>query len=371
MASKNQASDQKRHTDDHATSPKAGHASKGKNSSREGDKDNQGSPAVTGRFQVIPAHPEREFPKTTLAAGAVLWRGTRGDLSSIRVAIIHRPHYNDWSLAKGKLDSGETIPGTAVREIQEETGYHVSLDKLLGKVTYPVRGRTKVVYYFLAEVTGGKFVANDEVDVIEWLPIEQARSLVTYELDRQVLDKAAKRLSLEVDSRLLLIRHARAGERLDDEVADLLRGLDKKGKAQAEGLVDILNAYQPDRLISALPYRCRATAEPFARATGVAVEVDARCGDSHFLADRGDSFRFFEQLSTAPGTTAVVSQGAAIKGVLAYFAKSSQIPLPFTAAAGKAIPGGATKKGSVWVLSFNQGTLIGADYLQSPLPIER
>ena len=41
----------------------------------EHDKDVQGEMFLTGRHQEIPRNPHEEFAKTTLAAGAVLWRG--------------------------------------------------------------------------------------------------------------------------------------------------------------------------------------------------------------------------------------------------------------------------------------------------------
>ena len=36
------------------------------------------------------------------AAGAVLWRPSRKH--GVRVAVVHRPRYDDWSLPKGKAD---------------------------------------------------------------------------------------------------------------------------------------------------------------------------------------------------------------------------------------------------------------------------
>ncbi|MFM5904537.1 MAG: NUDIX domain-containing protein, partial [Micrococcales bacterium] len=56
---------------------------------------------------------------TVFAAGAVLWREVDGQLM---VALVHRTVYKDWAWAKGKLDPGEVLPQTAVREILEETG---------------------------------------------------------------------------------------------------------------------------------------------------------------------------------------------------------------------------------------------------------
>ena len=56
---------------------------------------------------------------TVVAAGAILWRLEKGEL---KLAIIHRSRYDDWSWPKGNIDKGETIAEAAVREIREETG---------------------------------------------------------------------------------------------------------------------------------------------------------------------------------------------------------------------------------------------------------
>ena len=38
-----------------------------------------------------------------LAAGGVVWRRVG---RARRIAVVHRPTYDDWSLPKGKLDPG-------------------------------------------------------------------------------------------------------------------------------------------------------------------------------------------------------------------------------------------------------------------------
>src|SRR5437588_12539426 len=60
--------------------------------------------------------------KLVRAAGGVVRRnGVRG---AMRVAIVHRPGYDDWSFPKGKVDRGETLDETALREAEEDTGRH-------------------------------------------------------------------------------------------------------------------------------------------------------------------------------------------------------------------------------------------------------
>src|ERR1700712_110889 len=85
-----------------------------------------------------------------LAAGAICWRVV-GD--KVRILLVHRTQHKDVSLPKGKVDPGETLPETAVREIAEETGLVVGLDAPLGQVEYQIaNGRDKIVYYWSAEV---------------------------------------------------------------------------------------------------------------------------------------------------------------------------------------------------------------------------
>lgn len=324
----------------------------------ETDKDQDSDLLVNGRHQVIPADPAKEFKRATLAAGAVLWRGDITDLDSVEVAVIHRPHYDDWSLAKGKVDPGESLPTTAAREILEETGFEVRLGKLLGKVTYPVLDRTKVVYYWTGEVLGGEFTPNDEVDEIRWTSIAQARELLSYEVDRHVLDKAEKRFRLPATTRILLTRHARAHQRRNWYGDDNLRPLDKKGRRQAEMLVPMLLPYRPAEIYSAVPDRCQSTAAPLADELSLEVEVDELFGDDAWIENQVACQRRFQELVDAGGTSVVVSQGTYIPDLIAWLSANGRLPLEEIQA----------KKASVWVLSFNEGQLTGADYLTSPLP---
>src|SRR6202043_2639042 len=67
--------------------------------------------------------------KLVRAAGGVVRRNGRG---AMRVAVVHRPGYDDWSFPKGKVDRGETLEETALREVEEETGLRCRLVAPLG-----------------------------------------------------------------------------------------------------------------------------------------------------------------------------------------------------------------------------------------------
>lgn len=331
-----------------------------KSKMHEDDKDLKGEMFLTGRHQEIPLKPAEEFPSTTMAAGAVLWRGDLSDISTIEVACIHRPRYDDWSLAKGKVDPGESIVATAVREIKEETGYDVRLGKLLGKTVYPVKSSTKVVYYWIGEVVGGEFEPNEEVDEIRWLPLNEAQDIMSYDLDRQVLRKAEKRFGLPTTARILYVRHARAHDREKWSGDDNLRPLDKKGRRQSEMLVPMLAPFHPERIYSAEPDRCQATVAPLADELGLLVDVDERFGDKGWLHDMVGAQKAFMDVVAQGGVSVICGQGDVIPNMLAWLSANGRLPIDEEI---------KSKKGSVWVLSFNDGKLTGADYLPSALPV--
>jgi 8-oxo-dGTP diphosphatase len=105
-----------------------------------------------------------------------------------QVLLVHRPRYDDWTLPKGKLDRGETFEAAALREVREETGLRCTLGREVATTEYrDSKDRPKVVRYWLMEVEGGGFRANDEVDEVRWVPVTDAAELLTYDRDREVL----------------------------------------------------------------------------------------------------------------------------------------------------------------------------------------
>ncbi len=126
------------------------------------------------------------------AAGCVVWGRSDGER---RFAVVHRPRYDDWSFAKGKLDIGETELEAALREVLEETGLGGAVGPALPTVFYvDHKQRSKSVHYWLLEHTEGTFVENDEVDELRWCTADEAADLLTYEYDRTLLGQAIELL---------------------------------------------------------------------------------------------------------------------------------------------------------------------------------
>jgi 8-oxo-dGTP diphosphatase len=124
------------------------------------------------------------------AAGGLLWRDEGG---SRRLAVIHRPRREDWSLPKGKLEDGEGWEEAALREVREETGCEACLLSFAGVAYYVPRGAPKVVLYWnMAVVREGALDAPGEVDEIAWLPPDEALKRLDHQSEREILEQALR-----------------------------------------------------------------------------------------------------------------------------------------------------------------------------------
>lgn len=295
---------------------------------------------------------------TIRAAGAVLWRpapdGARKDGPSI--ALVHRPRYDDWSLPKGKAIAGEHPPGTAAREVLEETGFTAAIGRSLTTVSYEAAGRPKTVLYFSARAGGGTFRPNREVDQLDWLPVRAAGARMTYEYDRAVLTTFA--LETPELTGVVLVRHAKAGHRESYEGNDDERPLDGKGRRQAQALATELAVFGPRAVHSVPIERCRATVEPLATSLGLEVQPEPLLAEDAYRDDPAAARRRLLELAEAHAGEALVvcSQGGVIPGVVKSLAGRAGVPIAAV----------STPKAAYWYLSFEDRALLQADHYPAP-----
>lgn len=295
-----------------------------------------------------------EAGKQVLAAGAVLWR-PHEDSGQPRIAVIHRPRYDDWSLPKGKLDDGEIEPVAAVREIREETGQLAHLGRRLGVVSYPIPGGVKVVRYWAARACGGDFVAGEEADDVRWLSVSEAKKRLTYPSDRKMLANFAKK---PADTQtVLIVRHGTAGRKSRYHGDDCKRPLDSKGRAQALSLVPQLLAFGADTLYAADRVRCAQTVEPLAKKLKAPIAKETTLTEEAYAEDPDAAHERVLEIAAHGGTPVICTQGRVIPYLIDWWCRRDGVKPDKS----------RNRKGSTWVLSVADGRLIAADHMPSPL----
>ena len=142
-------------------------------------------------------------------------------------------------------------------------------------------------------------------------------------------------------SPILLVRHARAGDRTEWSGDDRLRPLDGKGRRQATALVDTLAPYGVERILSSPYLRCVQTVEPLAAATGVEIE------EREQLAEGAT----WEEIASVVGEAAAATTVLCTHGDVVIALVGPERPV---------------KKGSTWVLELDRGGVEPVEYLQPP-----
>jgi len=240
--------------------------------------------------------------------------------------MVHRPRYGDWAWAKGKLEADEEWPVAAVREVFEETGFHVRLGRTLPTSEYPIsdqadkagRPTTKVCCYWAAEVVGGDGTLVNEIDEVAWLDVPGAAARLSYTRDHdqlRALDRADRAGTLTTWP-LVIVRHARSRSRSSWGDADPLRPLDPRGRKRAEALIPILAAYGVTRVVSSPSVRCLDTVLPYAVAAGKRARLKSGLSEEGFADQPARAPYHLTRLLERGNATVLCSHGPVLPVLL-------------------------------------------------------
>lgn len=139
-----------------------------------------------------------------ISAGGVVYRRIDGKL---QIQLI-QDRYGKVSLPKGKMEAGETIEQTALREIVEETGLEGVIISPIDQIKYQYEhhklGKVdKEVHYYLVEAIGGSLQAQvEEIRGVDWFEPHEAWKLQKqsgYENNHRILAGALQQLGLQLD----------------------------------------------------------------------------------------------------------------------------------------------------------------------------
>jgi 8-oxo-dGTP pyrophosphatase MutT (NUDIX family)/phosphohistidine phosphatase SixA len=258
---------------------------------------------------------------TVFAAGAVVWRVVEG---KVMVLVIHRSAHRDVSLPKGKVDPGETLPQTAVREISEETGLAVTLGVPLGMTNYTMpNGREKTVHYWAAEATddavrSSTFLPGGEVAALEWLSVRKACDALTYERDAEIVE----RFGMLVDDgvtrtfAIIALRHAKATPPYQFQGSDADRPLTERGLGEAKSIVPSLLAFSPEKIVASSAKRCRQTVEPLAKLLRLEPKVTDRISQDAYEDGTSDVRGLVGKRVRKRVTTVLCSHGPVLPDIV-------------------------------------------------------
>ena len=124
------------------------------------------------------------------SCGAVIFRK---DTDGWNVLLIRHARGKHISFPKGHMEPGELESQTAEREVLEETGLRVKVDRRYrAENRYNIRSDIQKLVVIFAAVTAQKEITPQPEEIAEarWHPVEAALERLTYERDRKILRAA-------------------------------------------------------------------------------------------------------------------------------------------------------------------------------------
>ena len=170
-------------------------------------------PAGPGRSRARPAGARGRRGASVVSAGAVIFRepaaadaGRSGAAGSAARGAGEREYLllfypsGHWDFVKGKVEAGESLRETAVREAREETGIAdlEFVDGFEESIRYRFRseGRTirKRVVFYLARTGTRDVELSDEHVAYDWLPFDDSLAKATFDNAKSILLRAERLL---------------------------------------------------------------------------------------------------------------------------------------------------------------------------------
>lgn len=101
----------------------------------------------------------------SIAAFAIIFN------ESDQVLLCHRRDMDMWNLPGGGVEKGELPDEAVIREVKEETGLDVEIEKLSG--IYGKQYKDELVFTFICRIVGGDLTTTSESSDIQFFPVDE------------------------------------------------------------------------------------------------------------------------------------------------------------------------------------------------------
>ena len=98
------------------------------------------------------------------------------------------PFIDDWCLPGGFMESKEHPEDSAKREVYEETGLEIEINKLLGAYS-PGKGINVLILFYLAREARGRMKPGDDASDVRMFRRNELPSNVCFDLHRKMIKR--------------------------------------------------------------------------------------------------------------------------------------------------------------------------------------
>ncbi len=114
-------------------------------------------------------------------------------LKDNKVLLLQKPRRGWWVAPGGKMEPGESIRDSCIREFREETGIYLRNPNIKGIFTFIIKDGDKItsewmMFTFFSTNADGVHVDESEEGKIVWHDIENIKNLPMAEGDYHILD---------------------------------------------------------------------------------------------------------------------------------------------------------------------------------------
>lgn len=99
-----------------------------------------------------------------------------------RVLLIKKPRRGWYAIPGGKMEQGETIKESVIRELKEETALNIQSPKLSGVFTFSIFSNENLVrewmmFTFISRAYNGVMTSYSDEGILEWIPLAEISNI--------------------------------------------------------------------------------------------------------------------------------------------------------------------------------------------------